>query len=180
MKQSILIFDHIYPNAVTEFVFDQSSAHGAFAKDALNAKEMKVRSGEKQQKMHDTFIPMDNPNPEHCGMPQAMVFPLDLPPTHPDFELCGQLKGMFHVMEECGLISILQAAVTTMSNSGPGNNNSGRIAALQRNPGCSQAFPVPDSHPRCDPCSKLFSDTTPLRLPFLDPVTFLGPRLPFV
>jgi len=62
------------------------------------------------QKMHDTFIPMDNPNPEHCGMPQAMGFPSDLPPTHLDFELCGQPKGMLHILEECGLISILQVA----------------------------------------------------------------------
>ena len=110
MKQSILIFDRIYSNAVAEFVFDQSSAHGAFAKNALNAKEMNVRSGRKQRKMHDTFIPMDNPNPECCGMPQAMVFPLDLPPTHPDFKLCGQPKGMLCILEERGLISVLQAA----------------------------------------------------------------------
>ncbi|KAF8548284.1 hypothetical protein OG21DRAFT_1526603, partial [Imleria badia] len=40
VKLAIQIFKRIYPNAVAEFVFDQSSAHGAFAKDALNAKEM--------------------------------------------------------------------------------------------------------------------------------------------
>ena len=84
----------MYPNAVAEFVFDQSSAHGAFTKDALNAKEMDVRPGGKQRKMHDTAIPMDNPNPSLRSMPQRMVFPIDLPSEHPDHAFCGQLKGM--------------------------------------------------------------------------------------
>ena len=48
------------------------------------------------------------------------------------------------------------------SNSGPGNSNSGRFAALQPHPGRLQAFPVLDSHPRCNPWSKLFSDLLPL------------------
>ena len=72
----------MYPNAVAEFVFDQSSAHGAFAKDALNAKDMNVRPGGKQRAMHDTFIPMDNPNPSLCGVRQTMVFEQDLPPCY--------------------------------------------------------------------------------------------------
>ena len=38
----------MYPNAVGEFIFDQSSAHAAFAKDALNAKDMNVKPGGKQ------------------------------------------------------------------------------------------------------------------------------------
>lgn len=38
MKDVIPLFERLYPGAVAEFVFDQSSAHGAFAKDALNAK----------------------------------------------------------------------------------------------------------------------------------------------
>lgn len=47
IQNVILIFERIYPNAVTEFVFDQSSAHGAFTKDTLNAKEMNVKPGGK-------------------------------------------------------------------------------------------------------------------------------------
>ncbi|KIO02006.1 hypothetical protein M404DRAFT_148777, partial [Pisolithus tinctorius Marx 270] len=105
VKKAIAIFEYMYPNSVTEFVFDQSSAHGAFAKDALNAKEMNVRPGGKQWLMHNTFIPMDNPNPDLCGKPQAMVFPPDLPPHHPDFEFRGQVKGMQHILKEHGLIS---------------------------------------------------------------------------
>ena len=89
VKRTIPIFERMYPNAVAEFVFDQSSAHGAFVKDAPNAKEMNVRPGGKQRKMHDTTIPMDNPNPSLCGMPQTMVFPVDLPSEHPNHAFCG-------------------------------------------------------------------------------------------
>lgn len=100
----------MYPNAVAEFLFDQSSAHGAFGKDVLNAKEMNVKPGGKQRLMRDTIIPMDNPHPELCRKPQMMVFLSDLPPHHPDFDLRGQAKGMHHVLEERGLITVLQAA----------------------------------------------------------------------
>ena len=89
VKDTIPIFERMYPNAVAEFIFNQSSAHGAFAKDALNAKEMNVKPGGGQRLMHDTVIPMDNPCPELRGLPQTMVFPPDLPPGHPDFQLCG-------------------------------------------------------------------------------------------
>ncbi|KIO04208.1 hypothetical protein M404DRAFT_9302 [Pisolithus tinctorius Marx 270] len=102
-------FDASYMCDVTKFVFDQSLAHGAFAKDALNAKEMNVQPGGKQWLMHNTFIPMDNPNPDLHGNTQAMVFPPDLPP-HPDFEFHGQAKGMQCILRGCGLISVLQAA----------------------------------------------------------------------
>ncbi|KAI6131239.1 hypothetical protein EDD16DRAFT_1468478, partial [Pisolithus croceorrhizus] len=47
------IFEWMYPNAITEFVFDQSLAHGALTKDALNVKEMNVKPGGKQKIMHD-------------------------------------------------------------------------------------------------------------------------------
>ena len=84
---------------------------------------------------------------------------------------------LLHVFSKHGV------PVSQPSNSGPGNSNSGHITALQLHPGRSQAFPVPDLHPRCNPWSKPLSDlffTAPLHLPFLDPVTFLGPCLPFV
>jgi len=97
----------MYPNAVGEFVFDQSSAHGAFAKDALNAKEMNVSPGGKQHIMHDTFILLNNPHHHLQGQPQSMVFPLDLPPTHPYYEYRGKPKGMWVVLEERGLLKIL-------------------------------------------------------------------------
>jgi hypothetical protein len=68
------IFEHMFPGAVGEFFFDQSSAYGAFAPDALNSKEMNVKPGGKQRRMHATFIPNDNPNPELSGQPQHYYY----------------------------------------------------------------------------------------------------------
>ena len=48
VKKTIPLFEFMYPGAVTEFIFDQSSAHGAFAPDALNAKEMNMSPGGNQ------------------------------------------------------------------------------------------------------------------------------------
>ena len=44
----IPLFEQMNPNCVTEFFFDQSSAHGAHAKDALNANKMNVKPGGNQ------------------------------------------------------------------------------------------------------------------------------------
>ncbi|KZT03152.1 uncharacterized protein LAESUDRAFT_738373 [Laetiporus sulphureus 93-53] len=100
----------LYPRAVLQFNFDQSSAHGAFAKDALNAKEMNVNPRGKQRHMHDTIIPLDNPHPHFCGQRQSMVFPADLPLEHPDYQYHGQPKGMLRILEERGLVPMLKAA----------------------------------------------------------------------
>lgn len=99
----------MFPGDALEFFFDQSSAHGAFAKDALNAKEMNVKPGGKQRVMRNTYIPQDNPDPALRGRLQSMVFPPDLPANHPDYELRGQPKGMYRVLEERGLIPTLKA-----------------------------------------------------------------------
>lgn len=88
---------------MAEFFFDQSTAHGAFADDALNANEMNVNPGGKQRKMHSTVIPDNNPNVHLRGVVQEMVFDPNLPPTHPDYPLRGQAKGMKRVLEERGL-----------------------------------------------------------------------------
>ncbi|KAI6133957.1 hypothetical protein EDD17DRAFT_1507757 [Pisolithus thermaeus] len=66
-KHTITIFEYMFPNAIAESTFNQPSAHGAFAKDALNAKEMNVQPGGKQHAMHGTYIPWDNLNPELWG-----------------------------------------------------------------------------------------------------------------
>jgi hypothetical protein len=103
IKYTIPIFEWFFPNAIGEFIFDQSSAHSAFVKDALNAKEMNVNSGGKQHHMHSTVIPQDNPHPEKCGQVQSMVFLDDLPESDPYFKYCGQAKGMHAVLEERGV-----------------------------------------------------------------------------
>ncbi|KIJ53224.1 hypothetical protein M422DRAFT_242351 [Sphaerobolus stellatus SS14] len=100
----------MYPGAVGKFIFDQSSAHGAFAKNALIAKDMNVNPGGKTRKMRDTIIPMDNPHLEKRGKVQTMEFLQDLPPTHPYYKFRGQSKGMKVVLEERGLLDGLRAA----------------------------------------------------------------------
>ncbi|KAI9568928.1 hypothetical protein HD554DRAFT_2204886 [Boletus coccyginus] len=88
IKRTIPIFEQMYPDAVAEFVFDQSSAYGAFAKDALNAKDMNIRP----------------------GAHQTMVFALNLPKDHPDYGFHGQAKEIYHMLEERSLISVLEQA----------------------------------------------------------------------
>ncbi|KIJ27974.1 hypothetical protein M422DRAFT_270825 [Sphaerobolus stellatus SS14] len=110
VKRMIPIFERMHPGTVGEFFFDQSSAHGAYAPDALNAKEMNLRPGGKQCSMHSTFIPMDNPNPTLRGMPQDMNFPMDLSSDDPNYKYCGKPKRMQQILVERGLLQILIAA----------------------------------------------------------------------
>ena len=108
MKRTIPVFERLYPNAIAEFIFDQSSAHGAHAPDALNVKEMNVGPGGVKRHMHATTIPLDNPNPALRGVCQEMVFPSDLPLNHPHYENRGKQKGMKIVLEERGLLAYAQ------------------------------------------------------------------------
>jgi hypothetical protein len=39
VEKVIPLFESMYPGAVVKFFFNQSSAHGAFVADALNAKK---------------------------------------------------------------------------------------------------------------------------------------------
>lgn len=107
IQRAIPTFEYLYPSAVAEFFFDQSSAHGAFADDALNAKEMNLNPSGKKRRMHDTIIPDDCPIIEKRGTLQQLYFPDDLSPTDPDFKLRGQNKGLRRVLEERGLWTVL-------------------------------------------------------------------------
>ncbi|KAF8597230.1 hypothetical protein BDV93DRAFT_513540 [Ceratobasidium sp. AG-I] len=101
LKSALRIYDRLFPNTVGVFFFDQSSAHNAFGDDALVAKRMNVGSGGKNtKKMHETKIPMDNPNPEMRGLFQLMVFP----PGHPNE---GEPKGMRIILGERRLLGTL-------------------------------------------------------------------------
>jgi len=106
----IPIFERLYPNAVGKFIFDQSSAHGAFAKDALNSKEMNVNPGGKQCPLHSMLIPQDNPDLAKHGKPQSMIVPEDLLKYDPNYQYHGQPKGMHIFLEEQGLISLFKEA----------------------------------------------------------------------
>ena len=105
VKRVIPLFEYMYPNVVAKFIFDQSSAHGAFAPDALNVKEMNVNTGGKQHRIHPMIIPNDAPNPAVQGQVQDMIFPNGLPPHHPYFQFCRQPKGMRVILEEQGILA---------------------------------------------------------------------------
>jgi hypothetical protein len=77
--------------------------------DALNAKEMNINPGGQQRHMHSTIIPHDNPDPNLCGQVQDMVFPTDLPSTHPHYAFCRKPKGMRVVLQERNLWDTLKA-----------------------------------------------------------------------
>lgn len=96
MDEALDIFEAEFPDAQALFIFDQSLAHGSFANDALIAHKMNAGIGGAQPKMHDTIIPIDNPNPALRGQRQGMVFPS----SHP---MAGQPKGMIQVLSERGL-----------------------------------------------------------------------------
>ena len=73
VKRAIPLFEYMYLNTVAEFIFYQSSAHGVFAPDTLNVKEMNVNPGGKQHRIHPTTIPNDAPNPTVQGQVQGMI-----------------------------------------------------------------------------------------------------------
>ncbi|KAF5186994.1 Dde family endonuclease [Thalictrum thalictroides] len=89
-KKAIPIFETLHPGATAVFAFDQSTAHTAYASDALLVSKMNLRPGGKQPKLCCTVF---------NGVEQHMVFPYD----HPDKDLHGQPKGMEAVLREHGL-----------------------------------------------------------------------------
>lgn len=100
MEDAIAIAKFKWPHAHLCFIFDNSSCHDSLAHDALNVNNMNVGPGGKQRRLHDTFIPRNNPHEHLRGAHQTMVFPAD----HPDPALRGQPKGMRVVLQERGLL----------------------------------------------------------------------------
>ncbi|KAF9455341.1 hypothetical protein BDZ94DRAFT_1370850, partial [Collybia nuda] len=101
-KNAIEIFEVKYPNGVGVFIFDCSSAHEAFAADALLAHKMNRGSGGKQPIMRDTVIPS-------TGQPQSMVFPSNYEAVDKDGNsLAGRPKGMEEILHERGLLRDLE------------------------------------------------------------------------
>ncbi|KAJ7823280.1 hypothetical protein B0H13DRAFT_1919727 [Mycena leptocephala] len=103
-KGAIDIFEAKYPNGRGVFIFDCSSAHEAFAVDALVAHKMNRSPGGKQPKMHATINPA-------TGEHQSMVFELgDDAVDSEGKSLVGQPKGMEQVLRERGLLDMLNVA----------------------------------------------------------------------
>ncbi|KAL4063818.1 hypothetical protein J3A83DRAFT_4361906 [Scleroderma citrinum] len=89
--------------------------------------------------MHNTFIPMDNPNPELCGRPQMMVFQTDLSPHHPDFEFCGQAANGRRAVRECQTCKLsCEAQAAAEGGDEPGESNFDIIQESLRTDCCMQ------------------------------------------
>ena len=102
LKHTIKVFNHMHPDHVGIFVFDRLSAYGGFAQDALNVHNMNMNPGNKQRKLHNTVIPISNPDPapgkdDTHGQVQKMCF-LD---DYIKLELRGQPKGIKIILQEC-------------------------------------------------------------------------------
>jgi hypothetical protein len=100
MDKALDLFERRFPHAQALFIFDQSSAHGSFAEDALLAHKMNAGPGGKQPKMHDTLFSMEHLDPTKHSQMQTMVFPAG-------HEREGQAKGMIKVLEERSLYQSL-------------------------------------------------------------------------
>ncbi|POW23227.1 hypothetical protein PSHT_00407 [Puccinia striiformis] len=99
--KAIPIFEVLHPNLQAVFVFDCSSAHGAFSKTALRVQNMNLKPGGKQSWLRDSVTPSDDPLiPDHlCGLPQTFCYDS----THPDPQLAGKPKGIQAILQERGL-----------------------------------------------------------------------------
>ena len=90
LNYAIPIFEIIHPNSIAIFAFDNSTNHGAMAKDALNVSKMNVNPGGKQSLMRSTVYGNNQ-------VFQSMVFSSD----HPIYP--NQAKGMKQILIERGL-----------------------------------------------------------------------------
>ncbi|CAG8715719.1 1511_t:CDS:2 [Rhizophagus irregularis] len=90
VNQAIPIFEKTYPGAIAVFAFDNSSSHGKYADNELNANHMNLNPGEKQAKLRDTIF---------NGQIQHMNFP----DNYHDKNLRRKPKGMKIILEKRGL-----------------------------------------------------------------------------
>ncbi|KAJ7794205.1 hypothetical protein B0H14DRAFT_3888832 [Mycena olivaceomarginata] len=98
---AILIARRMFPKAIIHWIFDNSSAHGSLAPDALTTTKMNVNPGGKVPEMRDTIIPDSNPH-GHAGEAQKMTFDKICPTNHPYKEFEGLPKGMKVILAERG------------------------------------------------------------------------------
>ncbi|EFP80427.2 uncharacterized protein PGTG_06383 [Puccinia graminis f. sp. tritici CRL 75-36-700-3] len=100
-EKAIPIFNQTHPTSQAVFVFDCSSAHGAYSPSALRVQSMNLKFGGKQARLRDSIIPFDDPHiPIHLhGQVQKFVYEND----HPDPDRAGKPKGVRVILEERGL-----------------------------------------------------------------------------
>jgi hypothetical protein len=94
----------MYPDGIGIFIFNCSSAHEAYADDALMAHKMNCGPDGQQPKMHDTVIP-------GTDIIQSMIYPDDCIKQDGNGELlASKAKGMKQMLHECGLLEELAKA----------------------------------------------------------------------
>ncbi|KAF8694004.1 hypothetical protein RHS03_08251, partial [Rhizoctonia solani] len=142
IKEAIKIFEVKFLGAQMLLFVDQSSAHNAYAVDALNDWKMNVQPGRKQLVMHNTEIPLNNPNPSLCGQTQTMVFLSN----HPQFP--NQPKGMEEILKEQGLWEPLVAAAGGKQLQVVGRCKTCKATAAQREKMLNKAQVVLDENPK--------------------------------
>ncbi|PKC16838.1 hypothetical protein RhiirA5_406527 [Rhizophagus irregularis] len=91
VNQAILIFEKTHPNAIAVFAFDNSSSHGKYADNALNANHINLNLSEKQAKLRNIIF---------NGQIQHMNFPNN----YYNKNLRKKLKGMKIILEEREII----------------------------------------------------------------------------
>jgi hypothetical protein len=100
-SKAIPIFQALHPDAQAVFIFDCSSAHGAYGPSALRFQNMNLNPGGKQSWLCDTTIPYEDPLiPPHLRG-QIQTFCYD--PSNPDPTKAGQPKGVRAILQERGL-----------------------------------------------------------------------------
>ncbi len=88
------MFEELHLVCIGVFVFDNSTNHGAFAKDALHVGHMNLGSGGKQKLLRNGWF-----NKDGARFNQEMAYSID----HIDPNIAGKAKGVKSVLQERGL-----------------------------------------------------------------------------
>ncbi|RGB33345.1 hypothetical protein C1646_761801 [Rhizophagus diaphanus] len=89
-NRAIPIFEKTHPGEIAIFAFNNSSSHGKYADDALNANHMNLNPGGKQAKLRDTVF-------------NRQIQYMNFPDDYHDRNLREKPKGMRIILEERGL-----------------------------------------------------------------------------
>ncbi|KAJ6476592.1 hypothetical protein DFH09DRAFT_952259 [Mycena vulgaris] len=95
LGSNLCIPRRLFPTAIAHWVFNNSSAHGSLAKDALTATNMNVNPGGNVPKMsmRDTIIPLGNPHPTLMAGMKVILAEHDYTENHHGKTLSGECKA---------------------------------------------------------------------------------------
>lgn len=102
MKHIINIFEYLHPDKVGIWLFNCSSACEGLTEDVLNINNMNVNPGGKQQHLHSTIIPTNNPPPKPGYTDtQGQHQGYDVPCRSPRPKAPWPSQGYEAVLQEC-------------------------------------------------------------------------------